>query len=29
MGEIVVITFIFLLFVAIIISAVLYLERHW
>ncbi|WP_373566608.1 small membrane protein YldA [Enterobacter kobei] len=29
MGEIVVITFIFLIFVAIIISAVLYLERHW
>ncbi|ENT6812266.1 MULTISPECIES: small membrane protein YldA [Gammaproteobacteria] len=29
MGEIVVITFIFLLFVAIIVSAVLYLERHW
>ncbi|WP_407719077.1 small membrane protein YldA [Enterobacter kobei] len=24
-----VITFIFLLFVAIIVSAVLYLERHW
>ncbi|WP_370991744.1 small membrane protein YldA [Enterobacter kobei] len=29
MGEIAVITFIFLLFVAIIVSAVLYLERHW
>ncbi|WP_414453236.1 small membrane protein YldA [Enterobacter kobei] len=29
MGEIVVITSIFLLFVAIIVSAVLYLERHW
>ncbi|WP_432418015.1 small membrane protein YldA [Enterobacter kobei] len=29
MGEIMVITFIFLLFVAIIVSAVLYLERHW
>ncbi|EOY5724959.1 small membrane protein YldA [Enterobacter cloacae] len=29
MSEIVVITLIFLIFVAIIVTAVLYLERHW
>ncbi|XGI82273.1 small membrane protein YldA [Enterobacter hormaechei] len=29
MGEIGVITLIFLIFVAIIVTAVLYLERHW
>ncbi|MFX2552742.1 small membrane protein YldA [Enterobacter roggenkampii] len=29
MSEIGVITFIFLIFVAIIVTAVLYLERHW
>ncbi|WP_276202997.1 small membrane protein YldA [Enterobacter genomosp. O] len=29
MGEILAITLIFLIFVAIIVTAVLYLERHW
>ncbi|CZU56028.1 MULTISPECIES: small membrane protein YldA [Enterobacter] len=29
MSEILVITLIFLIFVAIIVTAVLYLERHW
>ena len=29
MSEIVFITLIFLIFVAIIVTAVLYLERHW
>ena len=29
MGEILVITLIFLIFVAIIVTAVLYLEHHW
>ncbi|WP_275984943.1 small membrane protein YldA [Enterobacter cloacae] len=29
MSEIVVITLIFLIFVAVIVTAVLYLERHW
>ena len=29
MGEILVITLIFLIFVAIIVAAVLYLEHHW
>ncbi|WP_368544686.1 small membrane protein YldA [Enterobacter soli] len=29
MGEILVITLVFLCFLAIIVTAVLYLERHW